>query len=153
MSQPTELHELSVTRHIAASPETVWEIMVDRLTEWWCPKPWTTEIVDVEWRNGGSFRVKMKGPEEGQEENIPGVFLEVVPERRMVFTDAVTPDWKPSGPFMVGILEIEPEGDGTRYTGRARHWTAEAHQQHEEMGFEEGWSAVADQLAALAEGE
>ena len=39
----------------------------------------------------------------------------------------------------------------TRYTARARHWTDEAKKQHEEMGFEPGWGACADQLKALCE--
>jgi uncharacterized protein YndB with AHSA1/START domain len=53
---------------------------------------------------------------------------------------------------MVGIFEIEPDGGGTRYRATARHWTAEAMENHREMGFEQGWSAVAEQLAGLAEG-
>ena len=35
----------------------------------------------------------------------------------------------------------------------ARHWTKEAYDQHKAMGFEQGWAAVAEQLAALAEAE
>ena len=50
------------------------------------------------------------------------------------------------------VFEIAPDGAGTRYTARARHWTDEAVARHREMGFEGGWSAVADQLAALSEG-
>ena len=38
--------ELSISRLIAAPTETVWKIMTERLSEWWCPKPWTTEIVE-----------------------------------------------------------------------------------------------------------
>jgi uncharacterized protein YndB with AHSA1/START domain len=49
--------------------------------------------------------------------------------------------------------EIAPEGDGTRYTARARHWSDEARKQHEEMGFVAGWQACADQLKALSEGD
>lgn len=51
------------------------------------------------------------------------------------------------------VWEIEPEGDGTRYTARARHGTDEAMKQHAAMGFEEGWDACADQLKDLAEAE
>lgn len=54
---------------------------------------------------------------------------------------------------MVGIVTFEPEGPGTRYTARVRHWDSEAQKQHEAMGFEQGWTLVADQLAALAEAE
>jgi uncharacterized protein YndB with AHSA1/START domain len=50
-------------------------------------------------------------------------------------------------------MEFADEGGKTRYTGSARHWTKEAYDQHKTMGFEQGWTAVAEQLAALAEAE
>jgi hypothetical protein len=63
---------------------------------------------------------------------------------------ALVGDWVPAGPFMVAIVEFEPiDGGRTRYTARARHWTAEAKAQHEQMGFLEGWGQCADQLAEL----
>ena len=52
---------------------------------------------------------------------------------------------------MVVIVTFEPEGSGTRYAARVRHWTAEALKRHEAMGFHEGWGIVAGQLAELAE--
>ena len=70
---------------------------------------------------------------------------------RFSFTDAITGDLEPSGPFMIGIWEIQPEGDGTRYTARARHWTEEDSKRHAEMGFEEGWRACMRQLKDLCE--
>ncbi len=80
-----------------------------------------------------------------------GIFLAWDEGRRFVTTDAVTADLQPAGPFMIGIWEIAPEGEGTRYTASARHWTEEAMQRHAEMGFEQGWNACADQLQALCE--
>ena len=81
-----------------------------------------------------------------------GVYLEVVPNRRLVFTDAFTSAWVPSAkPFMVAIVEFEDLGDGTtRYTATVRHWTVEDRQAHEQMGFHQGWGVVADQLAEVA---
>ena len=67
------------------------------------------------------------------------------------FTDAIKPDLMPDGPFMIGIWTIEPDGDGTRYTAVARHWSEETKKHHEEMGFAEGWGVCADQLKALCE--
>jgi len=52
---------------------------------------------------------------------------------------------------MVTIITFAAEGEGTRYTASARHWSEEALKQHEAMGFTTGWGKVADQLAALAE--
>ena len=147
--------KLSVERHIAAPPAALWSIMTDRIAEWWCPKPWTTTIGKLEWRSGGAFHLVMRGPD-GEadcqgEENVGGVLLEFEPGHRFVFTDACSEGWEPRKPFMVGSFAIEPDGDGTRYRASARHWTAEAMDEHRKMGFEAGWTAVADQLAALAE--
>ena len=152
--------ELSVERHIAAPTAKVWQVMTENITEWWCPKPWTTTIAKLEWQPGGAFHLIMRGPGgeadcqgDGQsEESVGGVLLDYIPERRFAFTDAFSAGWVPQKPFMVGMFEIEPDGDGTRYRASARHWTAEAMEEHRKMGFEQGWSAVADQLAALAEG-
>jgi uncharacterized protein YndB with AHSA1/START domain len=144
--------ELSVTRLIDAPVETVWKIATQRWEEWWCPRPWTVEIIEQDWRAGGRSAVIMRGPN-GEESPHEGVFLEVSPGKRFVFTDALTAGWHPAGPFMVGIMEFADEGGKTRYTGSARHWTREDCDRHKAMGFEQGWGTVAEQLAALAEAE
>ena len=147
-----ETRELTVTRYIEAPPEQVWPVMADRMEEWWCPKPWRVEIVEQDRRPAGRCSMTMYGPE-GEVVPNEGIFLAWDEGRRFVITDAVTGDMEPAGPFMIGIWEIEPEGRGTRYTGRARHWTDEAMRQHVEMGFEPGWGACADQLKALCEAD
>jgi uncharacterized protein YndB with AHSA1/START domain len=86
------------------------------------------------------------------EESVGGVLLEFEPGRRFAFTDAFSAGWAPQTPFTVGVFEIEPDGDGTLYRGTARHWTREAMEKHRDMGFDQGWSAVAEQLAGLAQG-
>ncbi len=91
----------------------------------------------------------MRGPE-GEVMPQEGVFLEVVPMERVVFTDAFTTGWIPAGPFIVGFLEFADEAGKTRYSAGARHWTVESCAQHEAMGFTEGWSKVAEQLEAVA---
>ncbi|MFC3174760.1 SRPBCC domain-containing protein [Novosphingobium bradum] len=145
------LYELTITRHIAAAPDRVWQVMAHRTDEWWCPVPWRADTSGWERRAGGSAATTMHGPD-GEVHEHGGVFLTWDEGRRFASTDAVTADFAPAGPFMIGIWEIAPEGQGTRYTARARHWTEEAMRQHEEMGFAEGWTACADQLAALCEG-
>lgn len=143
--------QLTVERRIAARPERVWSVMTERLAEWWCPKPWRTEIVALEWRSGGVFHTVMRGPNPGEESGVEGVLLEVSPGRRFVFTDALTAQWRPQRAFMVGCFELAPDGAGTRLTAWSRHWDEAAMKSHTEMGFSEGWQAVADQLAALCE--
>ena len=142
--------ELSVTCQINAPPEIVWRVMTERIAEWWCPKPWRAEIVEQDWRPGGRNAVNMYGPN-GEESGGEGVFLEVVPNRRIVFTDAFRSGWIPQEPFMIGFFELTPDAGGTHYRAGARHWTEAACRQHKDMGFEAGWGAVAAQLAELAE--
>lgn len=145
--------ELSIERMIDAPPEVVWRIWFDRIPDWFCPKPWRAEVVEHDVRPGGRAAVMMHGPD-GEEMLNDGVFLEIVPNRRIVATDAFTPGWVPHGPFMVGWWEFEPaDGGKTRYRAGARHWTEEARKQHEDMGFKDGWMAAANQLAAICEEE
>ena len=144
------MYELSVTRLIDAAPKHVWQVMTEQTNEWWCPKPWRAE---VDWGPripGGTTHTTMYGPN-GEKNEHPGFILAWDEGRRIAVTDAIEGDLEPAGPFMLGIWEIAPEGSGTRYTGRARHWTPESMAHHKEMGFDEGWGVMADQFKALCE--
>jgi uncharacterized protein YndB with AHSA1/START domain len=146
------MYELSVTRLIDAAPDKVWQVLTERTNEWWCPKPWRAE---VDWGSrtpGGKTHTTMYGPS-GEKNRHPGFILAWDEGRRIAVTDAIEGDLQPAGPFMLGIWEIEPEGSGTRYTGRARHWTPESMAHHKEMGFDEGWGIMADQFKALCEAD
>jgi uncharacterized protein YndB with AHSA1/START domain len=101
-------------------------------------------------RPGGSSIITMRSPE-GQDFPNSGVYLEVVPNEKLVFTDAFTQAWVPSAkPFMAVTLTFADEGGKTRYTATARHWNAEDREAHEKMGFHVGWGICAAQLEALA---
>ncbi|HEU6442797.1 MAG TPA: SRPBCC family protein [Microvirga sp.] len=152
MTNDTAAHELSVTRLIDASPETVYRVWTERTAEWWAPRPYTTPEVHMDLRPGGRCLMAMRAPDGTDLPRQEGVFLEVLPNRKLVFTDAFRAGWIPQDPFMVVIVTFEPEGSGTRYTAHVRHWNEETLKRHEAMGFHEGWGTVAGQLAALAEG-
>ena len=106
---------------------------------------------EIDVRPGGSSYIVMKGPD-GTEMPNRGIYLEVIPNNKLVFTDAYTSAWVPSGkPFFTAIVTFENEGGKTKYTARALHWSAEDRKAHEAMGFHEGWAKVAEQMAALAQ--
>src|SRR5690606_8346880 len=70
------------------------------MKQWFAPKPWETPRVEVDVRPGGSSMVVMRGPD-GTECTSHGVYLEVVENERLVFTDAFIDAWTPSKkPFM-----------------------------------------------------
>ena len=150
---PSSDRELVLTRVIDAPREKLYRCWTEPelMKQWFAPKPWTTPVAEVDVRTGGSSLVVMRSPE-GQDMPCPGVYLEVVPNERIVATDAYAKAWEPSGkPFMTMILTFEDLGGGkSRYTARVRHWTVEDRETHEKMGFHEGWGLCTDQLAALA---
>jgi uncharacterized protein YndB with AHSA1/START domain len=78
---------------------------------------------DLDLRVGGRFNTVFEV--DGQRMDNKGVFLEIDPGRKLVFTDGYTEDWKPAEkPFMTAILLLEDVGEGkTRYTAIARHPT------------------------------
>ena len=83
-----------------------------------------------------------------------GVYLDIVLQEKLVFTDAYTEGWKPAPePFMTAIVTFQDLGDGrTRYTAVARHRSQETAKQHDAMGFQDGWGTVVTQLEAYAQG-
>ena len=145
--------ELVLTRILNARRENVYRAWTDPvlLKQWFTPKPWTTTVAELDVRVGGSNLIVMRSPE-GQEFPNRGVYLEVVPNERLVMTDAYTRAWEPSEkPFMTAVLTFEEAGPGkTLYTARVRHWSVADREAHEKMGFHEGWGQCATQLEAVA---
>ena len=146
------VHELVLTRLIKVPRDKLFRCWTEPalIVQWFTPPPWKTVAAEVDLRAGGTSLITMQGPDGTLMPN-PGVYLEVVKNERIVFTDAYTSAWVPSAKaFFTGILTFEDEAGQTRYTARARHWTAEDCAAHEKMGFHAGWGIATDQLAALA---
>jgi uncharacterized protein YndB with AHSA1/START domain len=153
--EPAHERELVLGFLITASPEAIYRCWTDPelLVKWFAPKPFETRVVSQDFRVGGRQEIAMKDPASGAEFPASGVFLEIVPNRKIVSTDAFNADWQPveGTPFMVAQTTFEPQPDGrTLYIARARHWTDEKREQHVQMGFHPGWTQCAHQLAELA---
>lgn len=149
----TEGRDLILTRVIDAPHEKVFKAWTDPelLKQWFAPLPWTTPTVETDVRPGGSSLMVMRGPD-GNEFPNRGVYLEVVKNEWLVFTDAFTKAWEPSEkPFMTVVLTFEDQGGKTKYTARVHHWSIADREAHEKMGFHQGWARCAEQLAALVE--
>ncbi|HTL68049.1 MAG TPA: SRPBCC family protein [Lacunisphaera sp.] len=142
--------ELSLSRLIPAPPAVVYHAWVTRFTHWWGPHGMTTPACEMDLRPGGVFRTIMRAPD-GGEFHTKGVFLEVIPGKRIVFTDAFAPGWEPDADiFFTAIITFDavPDG-GTCCTARALHWNKDARDKHERLGFHQGWGESLDRLADL----
>ncbi|TWG95872.1 uncharacterized protein YndB with AHSA1/START domain [Mesorhizobium sp. J18] len=152
----TEGYELRFEYLLEAPCTKVWRCWSEPrlLEQWFHPPFWNTEVKILEQRAGGASRIVMRGPN-GEVSDGVGVFLEAVPEQRLVFTNAYRSGWIPSAPpsetpLRTMIIEMSGEGDRTRYVVRALHWSEEARKQHEDMGFHQGWKQTSHQLQSLA---
>ncbi len=154
MTPETDPRDLSLELVLNAPRRAIWRCWTEAplLTQWFTPAPWTTPEADLDPRPGGRMNTLFRGPD-GAEMRNRGVFLELTPHERLVFTDAFSEGWLPAAePFMTGIIVLKDAGPGkTAYSALARHWTDASRDAHVAMGFEAGWTQAARQLEALAQ--
>src|SRR5436305_2005471 len=98
--------ELVLTRIINAQRVKLYRAWTEPnlIKQWFAPRPYTVAVAETDVRPGGASRIDMRGPD-GKYIPGNGVYLEVVKNERLVFTDAYTKAWEPSAkPFMTVIL-------------------------------------------------
>lgn len=150
--KPDPKLDLVLERVVDVPRELVWAAWTkpEHLSKWFTPAPWTVADCEIDLRPGGIFRTVMRSPEGKEFPNI-GCYLEVVPNERLVWTDALLPGYRPAeNPFMTAIITLESQGNGTRYTAVAIHRDDAGRKKHEDMGFYQGWGKALDQLVAVA---
>lgn len=130
-----ERPSFSITRHYNASPEKVWHAWTDpeAMKRWWRPDAtFSTPVTAADVRVGGRFRVLMISPE-GTEHDVSGVYLEVIPNRKLVFTWV----WKetPERETLV-TLTLRPSGNGTELELKHEHFFDTG----DRDSHQEGWS-------------
>ena len=149
--------DLRFERKVNCTAAHLWKGWTDpeMLKHWFCPRPWRVTDCSIELKAGGKFWNVMQGPEGERQENT-GCYLEVVPERRLVWTAALLEDFRPApvsehGFSFTAVVEFIPlpEG-GTLYRATVMHRTTADRDTHAKMGFEIGWGLALDQLLALA---
>lgn len=159
--QPDPQLDLVFEREIEISPEAVWAAWTvpTNITQWFTPAPWETIDCEIDLRPGGIFRTVMRSPE-GQEFPNLGCYLEIIPNEKLVWTNALAPGYRPisapsipEGDFaFTAMVSMLPHEQGTKYTAVVIHSSEADRKKHESMGFEEGWGKALDQLVELMKG-
>jgi len=159
--QPNAQLDLSFTRIVDVPKELIWRAWTEPelLKPWFCPLPWKTIDCEIDLRPGGVFRTTMQSPE-GKQYPGTGCYLEVSPNKKLVWTNALLPGFRPSlltqtcgsddASFMfTAMIELADHAGGTSYTATVIHVDEAGCRKHAEMGFESGWGAALDQLIAM----
>jgi uncharacterized protein YndB with AHSA1/START domain len=137
------LPSVTLVRRIKASPARVWAAITrpEQMLLWWGPDAGPTLKAEADVRPGGRFSVVFRLLD-GSEHNPTGVYREVVPEKKLVFT------WEWAGsPEKESLVtfRLEPFEGGTELTLlHERLPDEEARQSHEA-----GWSGLLDKLPAF----
>ena len=150
--------DLTLRRVIQAPRATVWRAWTDpaHLEQWWVPAPAVARVDRLEVRPGGAFVTRMSEDGVVFAPHVDASFLVVDELERLVFTNAVDSQWRPTSPDPVAMVAEIIFGDhpaGTDYRILVRHGDPAARARHEKIGFFDGWGTVTAQLAALLESE
>ena len=95
---------LSLTRHYPVAPEKVWRAWTDAqaVSQWWGPGPGEpVSAAELDVRVGGKFRIVFGGPD-GKAHECAGIYKEVVPYRKLVFTWS----WPNTTPERISVVTI-----------------------------------------------
>jgi uncharacterized protein YndB with AHSA1/START domain len=146
--------DLVLERVVDVPPSLLWRCWTEpkHLVRWFTPKPWETVACEIDLRPGGLFSTTMQSPDGTVMPRSNGCYLEVVPEKKLVFTDALGPGYRPNAaPFMTAYILFEPDrATRTRYVAIVQHADEATKKRHEEMGFHQGWGTALEQLVAHA---
>jgi uncharacterized protein YndB with AHSA1/START domain len=152
-----------ITRTFDAPRTLVFKAWTDpkHMAQWWGPDGFTNPVCELDVRPGGAWRIVMRAPN-GEEHPAKGIYREVVPPERLVFTidhSELSDQWhalvnpgrdkSKDKPALEGISTVTfDEQDGkTTVTIRTRFESVEILEAFAKMGMAQGWSQSLERLA------
>jgi uncharacterized protein YndB with AHSA1/START domain len=149
--------DLVLEREIEIPVEWVWKAWTNPeiILEWFTPSPWKTVECNIDLFPGGIFQTVMLSPE-GDRYSNSGCYLEIIENKKLVWTDALLPGFRPapsrpadSMSFITACIELTPTQKGCIYKATAYHPDELGREKHFAMGFHQGWGIALDQLISV----
>lgn len=145
--------EVVITRIFDAPREPVFKAWTEpeHLMRWWGPRGWTNPACEVALRPSGAWRIVMRAPD-GGEYPCGGVYREVVPPGRLVFTNIPhDPEGKPLLDGVATVIFEEHKGK-TKLTLQTRAVGLVSYPAQMLEGMEPGWTQSLERLAKFLGG-
>jgi uncharacterized protein YndB with AHSA1/START domain len=116
----------------------------EHIMKWFGPRGWPVTLCEMDFRVGGRFRMQMTGP--GGEKNTPfgGEYLEIVPDRKIVYDNGFE---EPGAEKMIVTVTFDQSGGKTTLTIHTLFASVAMKNLHMGGGFEGGVGSALDQLA------
>ena len=161
-SPATTSTELVITRVFDAPRELVWKAWTEpkHLMRWWGPKVFTAPFCKIDLRVGGTFLNCMRSPE-GKDYWSTGVYREIVPPERLVYTDSFADEKGNVVPGtyygmsadiplqMLVTVTFEEHQGKTKLTLRHEGIPAGADRDGAQQGWSESFEKLAEYLAKM----
>ena len=131
---------LTLKRRLNAPPSKIYRAWTDaaKISRWFGPEDAEILRAETDVRVGGRFRIVFRGPD-GEEHDVGGIYREVVPDQKLVFTWA----WRstPERESLVTVA-LKRDGDGTLLTLLHEQFFDEAARDRHGRG----WNGTLDKL-------
>jgi uncharacterized protein YndB with AHSA1/START domain len=150
MPEAVSTQEITLKRVFDAPRELVWNAWTepDQLAEWWGPPGWTNprEMITMDVRPGGAFRVTSVSHEDGTEMTTQGSYREVVEPERLVLEEPAEDAWHEAAVSVVTFTDL---GDGrTELVLHATIHTTDEMRAHAEAGMAASLDRLSEHLGA-----
>jgi uncharacterized protein YndB with AHSA1/START domain len=144
-SEAVRDRELVITRVFDAPAHRVFDAHSKRehLMQWFGPRGWPLTLCEVDFRVGGRFRFAMTGPSGEQNTPFGGEYLEIVPNRKIVYDNGFE---SPGAKKMVVTVTLEELGGKTTLTLHTVFASVAMRNEHVNGGMEEGVASGHEQL-------
>jgi uncharacterized protein YndB with AHSA1/START domain len=143
--------QILITREFDAPKELVYEAWTtpELVRQWWCGERGEMTVCEIDLRVGGKWRYAMIA-NEGLEVAFHGEYRELVPNERMVSTEAYEGIPDPDEHAALNTLTLTEADGRTTLTVLVEHPTQEGRDMHIESGMEGGMQEAMDRLERVA---
>lgn len=141
--------ELFITRVFDAPARILFEAHTkpEHIKKWFGPRGWPVTLCEMDFRKGGHFRFQMTGPEGEKSPPFGGEYLEIVPDRKIVYDNGFE---EPGSEKMVVTITFDEKNGKTTLTMHTVFASVAMKQIHVGGGMVEGVNSGLDQLGELA---
>jgi len=135
-----------ITRIFDAPRAVVFEAWTtaEHVAQWWDPSGKPLAVCEIDLRPHGAFRWIHRAPDGGEGHSFTGIYREIAPPEKLVFTVRLFP----SGPEPVGTLVFTEDGKKTKLTMTIECMTKKDRDSLLQMRIDAGTAQTLENLAA-----
>jgi uncharacterized protein YndB with AHSA1/START domain len=147
-SEPASDRDLTITRVFNAPARLLFESYgkCEHIKRWFGPVGWPVTMCEMDFRVGGRWRFAMTGPSGVQNTPFGGQYLEIVPNKKIVYDNAFE---VPDAEKMIMTVTFDEADGKTTLTIHTLFASIAMKNGHVALGFIEGTNSGLDQLGEL----